>query len=67
MEKELSWKKELELAEAYAKDGPYDVPEEYMERCLKKAIEKAKKEDVDISEEVKRIRKIWSSHKKPSW
>ena len=56
---ELSWKKELELAETYAKDGPYDVPKSYMERCLENAIEKAKKEKIDVSKEVKRIRKIW--------
>lgn len=61
MEKELSWKKELELAESYARDGPYDWSEEHLNRCLRKAIEKAKKEGVDISKEVERIRKIWDS------
>ncbi|MBS3167803.1 hypothetical protein J4216_01625 [Candidatus Woesearchaeota archaeon] len=59
MEKNLSYEKELELAEDYANDGPYDWDEEHMERCLRKAIEKAKKEGVDISKEVERIRKIW--------
>ena len=56
MENELSWKKELGLAEDYAVSGPNDVPENYMERCLKKAVEKA---EIDISKDVERIRKIW--------
>lgn len=56
---EISWEKELEIAEAYAESGPNDVPKEYMERCLKKAIEKAKNKGIDISKEVIRIRKIW--------
>ena len=63
MEKDLSWKKELELAESYAKDGPDEWTEEHLNRCLKKAVDKAKKEGIDISNEVERIRKIWNSHK----
>jgi len=55
---EISWEKELEIAEAYAESK--DCPESYMERCLKKAIEKAKKEGIDISDKVERIRKIWN-------
>ena len=61
MEKELSWKKELELAEDYANDGPNEWSEEHLNRCLRKAIEKAKKEGVNISKEVERIKKIWDS------
>ncbi|MBI2124383.1 hypothetical protein HYT92_01190 [Candidatus Pacearchaeota archaeon] len=64
MKKELSWKKELELAEDYAKDGPYEWPKEYLNRCLQKAIDKAKKEGIDISKEIKYIKKIWSNQKK---
>jgi len=57
MKKELTWQKELELAEAYAHDA-YDWDEEHIERCLRKALEKAKKSGVDISKEITMIRKI---------
>ena len=63
MERELSWQKELELAESYAKDGPNEWTDEHLERCLRKAKEKAKKEGVDISKQVKNIKKIWNGHK----
>lgn len=62
MEKELTWKEELELAESYANEGPNEWPEEHLNRCIKKAIEKAKKEVIDISKEVKRIKNIWKKH-----
>jgi len=62
MEKELSWKKELELAEGYANDGPNEWTEEHLNRCLRNALEKAKKEGVDISKEIERIRKRWNNH-----
>lgn len=60
MEKELSWQKELELAKDYAKDGSNEWSKEHLERCLNKAIEKSKKEGINISKEVKRIKAIWN-------
>lgn len=62
MEKELSWRKELELAENYARDGSYEWTEEHLNRCLSKAIEKANKVGVNITKEVEDIKRKWYSH-----
>ena len=58
----LSPKKELELAEGYAINGPDEFPKEYMDRCLNNAKEMAKKEGTDISKEIERIENIWEDN-----
>ncbi len=61
MGRDLSWEKELDLAEAYAKDGPGEWPEEYLTRCLKNAEEKAKLQGRDVSLRIAKIKEVWQS------
>ena len=63
VKKELSLDEELKLAKDYAEDGSSEWPEETFNRSIACVENVAKKEGVDVSDKIKKLKAVWESKK----